>query len=105
MNKLNRNSAIVLAAASLVAASPLSAQEDDAGTPVLEEVVVQARLLSGAEALVSERIDDDVVSDVIGAEFISRVGDSTVASALRRAPSHSGGAFLGLSGRPQGSLG
>lgn len=86
MNKLNRNSAIVLAAASLVAASPLSAQEDDAGTPVLEEVVVQARLLSGAEALVSERIDDDVVSDVIGAEFISRVGDSTVASALRRVP-------------------
>jgi outer membrane receptor protein involved in Fe transport len=51
---------------------------------VIEEVVVQARLLSGAEALVNERMDDDVVTDIIGSEFISRVGDSTVAAALRR---------------------
>ena len=69
MNILNRNGAVVLATASFFIASPLSAQEDDGGNPALEEVVVQARLLSGAEALVSERIDDDVVSDVIGAEL------------------------------------
>ena len=51
---------------------------------VIEEIVVQARLKSSAEELVGERMDDDVVMDLIGAEFISRVGDSTVASALRR---------------------
>ena len=51
---------------------------------VMEEIVVQARLRSPAEQLVSERMDDDVAMDYIGSEFISRVGDSTVAAALRR---------------------
>ena len=50
----------------------------------MEEVVVQARLLSGAEALMDERMNDDVVTDIIGADFISRVGDTTVAAVLRR---------------------
>jgi outer membrane receptor protein involved in Fe transport len=50
----------------------------------IEEVIVQGRLLSGAEALVSERMEEEAVIDVIGAEFISRIGDSTVAAALRR---------------------
>lgn len=52
--------------------------------PVMEEVVVQARLKSSAEELIGERMDDDVVMDFIDSEFISRVGDSTVAGALRR---------------------
>ncbi len=50
----------------------------------MEEIVVQARLKSSAEALIGERMDDDVVMDFIDAEFISRVGDSTVAAALKR---------------------
>ena len=49
---------------------------------IIEEVVVQARLQNSAEELISERMNDDVVMDYIGDEFISRVGDSTVASAL-----------------------
>ncbi|MBL6689672.1 MAG: TonB-dependent receptor [Pseudomonadales bacterium] len=52
--------------------------------PVMEEVVLQARLKSSAEELIGERMDDDVVMDFIDSEFISRVGDSTVAGALRR---------------------
>ncbi len=52
----------------------------------IEEVIVKARLLSGAEALINERRDNDVVTDIIGAEFISRVGDTTIAGVLRRMP-------------------
>lgn len=52
--------------------------------PPMEEVVVQARLKSSAEALIGERMNDDVAMDFIDAEFISRVGDSTVAAALKR---------------------
>ena len=50
----------------------------------IEEIIVQARLKSSAEELIGERMDNDVVMDAIDAEFISRVGDSTVAAALRR---------------------
>lgn len=53
-------------------------------TPEVEEVVVIARFYSAAQALVNERIDDEVVTDVMDAESISRLGDSTVAAALRR---------------------
>ena len=66
----------------------------------MEEVIVQARLKSGAEALVSERMNDAVVSDTLGAEMISRTGDSTVASALRRVAGLSlvGGKFVYIRG-------
>ena len=40
---------------------------------IIEEVVVQARLQNSAEELISERMNDDVVMDYIGDEFISRV--------------------------------
>ncbi|WP_346839982.1 TonB-dependent receptor [Microbulbifer sp. SAOS-129_SWC] len=50
----------------------------------IEEVMVQGRLQSSAETLINERIDDEVVTDVLGADMIDRVGDSTVAAALRR---------------------
>ena len=66
----------------------------------MEEVIVQARLKSGAEALVNERMDDAVVSDILGAEMIGRTGDSTVASALRRVAGLSlvGGKFVYIRG-------
>ena len=57
---------------------------EDNGNSAIEEVVVQARLLSGAEELAGERMVDEVISDIIGSDFISRVGDSTVANALQR---------------------
>lgn len=73
--------------------SPAMAADQAASTPgkdankstqPMEEVVVQGRLQTSAEKLVNERINDEVVTDLIGAEMISRIGDSTVASALRR---------------------
>jgi hypothetical protein len=53
---------------------------------VLEEVVVMGRLMSGAESLVAERQEQAVATDFIGAEQMSRLGDSNVAVALTRVP-------------------
>ncbi len=52
----------------------------------IEEVVVLGRLINSTQKLINERQDDEVVSDVMGSEMISRLGDTTVAVALRRIP-------------------
>lgn len=52
----------------------------------IEEVVVTGRFISSSQQLVNERVNDAFASDVLGAETISRLGDSTVAAALRRVP-------------------
>ncbi|HSW32581.1 MAG TPA: TonB-dependent receptor plug domain-containing protein, partial [Steroidobacteraceae bacterium] len=52
----------------------------------LEEIVVEGRQRTAAEQVLQERIELSVVADVVGAEQISRVGDSTVSLALRRLP-------------------
>lgn len=55
--------------------------------PVLEEVVViGGRLMSGAESLIAERQEQAVATDFIGAEQMSRIGDTNVAIALTRVP-------------------
>ena len=64
--------------------APAFAMDASALKPVMEEIVVMARMKNAAEALIGERMDDDVVMDFVDAEFISRVGDSTVAGALKR---------------------
>lgn len=84
-----RRRTLAAAIASLIyGAVPGAAQEqpqrDTSGA--IEEVVVQGRLLSSAAQLVNERIDDEVVTNLLGSEEIGRVGDSTVAAALRRVP-------------------
>jgi TonB-dependent receptor len=52
----------------------------------IEEVIVEGRQQSSAEQILEERIKLDVVADIVGAEQIGRVGDSTVSLALRRLP-------------------
>ncbi|MEM1261774.1 MAG: TonB-dependent receptor [Pseudomonadota bacterium] len=52
----------------------------------IDEIVTLGRALSTAESLVGERMDDSVAVDLLGADAISRLGDSTVAAALRRVP-------------------
>lgn len=52
----------------------------------IEEIVVIGRYRAAATDVVSERIESDVPMDFLDAESISRVGDSNVASALRRVP-------------------
>lgn len=62
---------------------PGAAAEDG---EVIEEVVVLGRLISSSQQLVNERINDSYASDLLGADTISRLGDSTVGAALRRVP-------------------
>ena len=50
----------------------------------IEEVVVVGRFLNAAQQLLNERREDDSVIDVLDSESISRLGDSTVANAMRR---------------------
>lgn len=52
----------------------------------VEEVLVTGRFLSASEEVAKERLNDASVVDTIGAEAIGRLGDSTVAAALRRVP-------------------
>jgi TonB-dependent receptor len=74
-----------------IAAQAQAQQEEQppaAQTPgtVVEEVVVVGRLRSTAMDVVEERIDQEVVTDFLSADQISRTGDSTVSLALRRMP-------------------
>ena len=88
-----------------VAAVPAAAQQDDESSSSgasgpgiqaptierapqgeIEEVITVGRSLSGTQGLINERLDDEVVVDVLGAEAIGRLGDSNVAVALRRVP-------------------
>jgi hypothetical protein len=54
--------------------------------PGIEEVFVVGRLKSTAFDSAQERLEQEVVSDFLGVEQISRTGDSTVSLALRRMP-------------------
>ncbi|MDJ0812912.1 MAG: TonB-dependent receptor plug domain-containing protein [Woeseiaceae bacterium] len=67
--------------------STAHAQEE--GTNVsadVEEVIVTGRFISSSQQLINERMDDAFATDLLGADTISRLGDSTVAGALRRIP-------------------
>lgn len=87
-----RSMAIASAMASLAFCQAAVAEEADSpvaqadSNQIVEEVVVIGRYRSAATDIVSERIESDVPMDFLDAEGISRVGDSNVASALRRVP-------------------
>ncbi len=82
---------LAVAAASLGMAGQLSAQEqsesnEQSGQSQIEEVVVFSRLRTAAEDVLMERIESDAATDLLTSEMIGRIGDSTVAKALRRVP-------------------
>ncbi len=52
----------------------------------MEEIIVTSRQKRAATDIIQERMDQPVVVDLVSVEQISRVGDSTVATALRRLP-------------------
>lgn len=54
--------------------------------PVIEEMIVSGRLISGAKSIVDQRIEQPFAADLLGSEQISRAGDSDVAMALLRVP-------------------
>src|SRR5687768_4421278 len=101
--KLPRRSPLALLVATLagtaaaqnagsVAAQPPAESEqggssaESAVSPNVETIAVVGRLQSTALDVVGARLEEDVVSDFLGAEAIARVGDSTVSAALRRVP-------------------
>ena len=54
---------------------------DEAATPdadSIEEVVVMGRALSATQELINERLTDANVIDTLGADTITRLGDTTV---------------------------
>jgi TonB-dependent receptor len=78
-------------AGSLVQATGLAQEQQEApagaeSPAAMEEVIVTGRQRSAVDDILDERIESEVVSDLISADQISRVGDSTVSTALRRLP-------------------
>ena len=62
---------------------------EDAATPdaeAIEEVVVMGRAISATQELINERLTDANVIDTLGADTITRLGDTTVGQVLRRLP-------------------
>ena len=86
--KLSRLSLLVLAFSAGTTggfSSNVMAAEDDESALAMEEVVaVATRLQGSATAVIEERKQQAFVADIMGAEQISRTGDSDAASALRR---------------------
>src|SRR5262245_31471831 len=80
-----------LLATSAVCTAAAVAQEQPQPPPAaadaaVETVVVSGRLKTSALDVVEARMEQDVVTDFLGAAAISRVGDSTASLALRRVP-------------------
>lgn len=69
-----------------VASHQLQAQEAQAAPSTIEEVVVLGRLQTSADEIAMEREQSAVVADFIDTTAITRIGDSNVATALRRVP-------------------
>ncbi len=61
-----------------------TAQDEDG--EIIEEIITTGRFISSSQQLVNERMQDAFSTDLLGEDTISRLGDSTVASALRRVP-------------------
>ena len=75
----------------LAISQALVAQEETKPTTsnngAVEEVLVLGRMKSAANDMVMERMNAEVSVDLMEAELIGRIGDSTVAAALTRMPS------------------
>jgi TonB-dependent receptor len=76
----------------LVIAQPPAADEAPAeaagasSADAIEEIITIGRARSTSLDVIGARLEEDVVSDFLSAEAITRVGDSTVSMALRRVP-------------------
>jgi TonB-dependent receptor len=63
-----------------------AAVQAPAAADAIEEIAIIGRARSTSIDVVGARLEEDVVSDFLSAEAISRVGDSSVSMALRRVP-------------------
>ncbi len=62
------------------------AQQAQQAPTTIEEIVTVGRLQTAADEVLMEREESSVVADFIDTTFITRVGDTNVATALRRLP-------------------
>jgi len=77
--------ATMMLAANCGLANAYAESADDEEAQAMEEVVVKASRLKGtASAVMQERKNQAFIADILGAEQISRTGDSDAAAALRR---------------------
>ncbi len=95
-----RNGIALAASAACVLPYSVQGQEVEAGDGIakpvipeltsddvaLDEVVAVGRFISSSRELTNERMNDAFAVDLLGSEAITRLGDSTVAAALRRVP-------------------
>lgn len=79
--RINKRALAVAVAA--LASPALWAQGD---VVKMDEVVIVGKLKSAADDVQMEKMESEVVADIIDAQMIGRIGDSTVAAALRRVP-------------------
>jgi TonB-dependent receptor len=81
--------AVSLALGTWQATAAAQQDVDDAVAPddgTIEEVVVTGRTISATQELINERLTDANVIDTLGADAITRLGDTTVGQVLRRLP-------------------
>lgn len=64
--------------------SGVAIAQEEASDEVIEEQVVLGRFIGSSQALLLERQEDEAIVDTLDGDSISRMGDSTVAAALRR---------------------
>ncbi len=76
--------AMVLTGTGSASAGEAEAQAAEADDGPIEEMVVVGRSFDAAAQLVEERKADSAVTNLLGDDAITRVGDSNVAAALRR---------------------
>lgn len=77
---------IKMMAAAVVPVAMAAAENTIEDTGEIEEVVVLGRFIDSSQQLVNERMSDAFAADLLGADTIARLGDSTVGAALRRVP-------------------
>lgn len=84
-HKVNKIALAVALAASTNFAIAQTPETEPSEDSAIEEVVVKASRLQGsAVAVIEERKNQAFVADILGAEQLSKTGDSDAASALRR---------------------
>ncbi|HZD54209.1 MAG TPA: TonB-dependent receptor plug domain-containing protein, partial [Woeseiaceae bacterium] len=89
--KHNNRKRVAIAVAAVLGAwqvQALAQEEEDAAQPddEVEQVVVTGRYISATQRLIDERLNDPSVTDILGSDSIGRLGDASVAAALRRIP-------------------
>ena len=84
LKKVSHAVSLGLLASASVAVTPVFAQEAQDENVMEEVVATGSRLQGSAAAVIEERKNQAFVADILGAEQLSRTGDSDAASALRR---------------------